>query len=61
VTVPFNRPTILGKEIDYVKAALVAGHLSGNGPFTKQCQPWLESKTGCAKSLLTHSATAALD
>src|SRR2546429_5867608 len=36
-------------------------HLSGDGPFTKRCHQWIEERTGCAKALLTHSCTSALD
>src|SRR5215468_105687 len=58
---PFNRPTLAGREYDYIKAAVDRGQLSGNGPFTKRCQQWLETATGCAKALLTQSCTAALE
>lgn len=37
------------------------GHISGDGQFTSKCNEWLETRTGCAKSLLTHSCTAALE
>ena len=30
-------------------------------PFTKRCHQWIEERTGCAKALLTHSCTSALD
>ncbi len=59
--IPFNRPTLAGREYEYIKAAVDSGQLSGNGPFTKRCQQWLESATGSAKALLTHSCTAALE
>lgn len=59
--VPFNRPGITGKERDYIAEALSSGALAGDGPFTKRCQAWLEKRTGCAKVLLTHSCTAALE
>ena len=59
--VPFNRPLVTGSEYDYIKAAVDSGHLSGNGPFTKRCEQWIESMTGCRKALLTHSCTAALE
>jgi dTDP-4-amino-4,6-dideoxygalactose transaminase len=36
-------------------------HLSGDGPFTRRCQAWLESTIGCPKALLTHSGTGALE
>ncbi|MEP7309722.1 MAG: dTDP-4-amino-4,6-dideoxygalactose transaminase [Acidobacteriota bacterium] len=59
--IPFNRPCLVGKEFEYMRAALEQGHLSGNGPFTKRCSRWLESNTGCVKALMTHSCTAALE
>jgi dTDP-4-amino-4,6-dideoxygalactose transaminase len=51
----------MGKEIEYIQQAIENGHLSGNGPFTKGCQTWLEEKVGSLKVLLTHSCTAALE
>src|SRR6267142_4251656 len=59
--IDFNRPYAVGKEFDYIQAAIKAAHLSGNGEFTKQCQGWLEKKLGSRKALLTHSCTAALE
>ena len=61
MNIPFNKPCLAGREFDYMRAALDRGHLSGNGPFTKRCSHWLESRTGCARALLTHSGTAALE
>lgn len=61
-TIPYNRPFIVGKELEYIKQAVMDhGHISGNGPFTKKCQTWLEQNLGCPKALLTHSCTAALE
>ena len=59
--IPFNRPYVTGREFHYVNAAIEAGHLSGNGDFTRKCNGWLERTTGCAASLLTHSCTGALE
>lgn len=59
--VPFNRPTLTGSEYAYIKEAVEGGHLSGNGPFTRRCQQWIEQTTRCRKALLTHSCTAALE
>ena len=36
-------------------------HLSGDGMFTKRCHQWIEERTGCARALLTHSCSSALD
>ena len=59
--IPFNKPFIAGKELDYIAEAVKNGHLSGRGPFTEKCCKWLEKKTGIKKALLVHSATAALE
>ncbi|MCP3371004.1 dTDP-4-amino-4,6-dideoxygalactose transaminase [Bradyrhizobium cajani] len=59
--IPFNRPYTTGKEQGYIQDALESLHLSGDGRFTKLCHQWLEQRTGCAKALLTHSCTSALD
>jgi dTDP-4-amino-4,6-dideoxygalactose transaminase len=59
--IPFNRPHGVGTEFAYIQAAIANGHLSGNGPFTGNCQRWLEAQIGCHKALLTHSCTAALE
>ena len=59
--VPFNRPHIVGKELEYIARAHDNGQLAGDGPFTRQCQTWLERRTGARKALLTHSCTAALE
>jgi dTDP-4-amino-4,6-dideoxygalactose transaminase len=59
--IPFNRPYMTGGELGYIAQAHANGHLSGDGAFTKRCNAWLESHTGAAKALLTHSCTAALE
>jgi dTDP-4-amino-4,6-dideoxygalactose transaminase len=57
----FSKPHIAHRELDYLKQALQTGTLSGNGPFTQECQTWLTQLTGCKQALLTHSCTAALE
>jgi dTDP-4-amino-4,6-dideoxygalactose transaminase len=59
--IPFNWPYASGKELVYVAEAQRNHQLSGDGPFTKRCHHWIEQQTGCAKALLTHSCTSALD
>lgn len=61
MTIPFNKPYVAGNEINYIKQACERGVLSGNGPFTKKCQAFLQEILGVKKSLLTHSCTAALE
>ena len=59
--IPFNKPFLTGGELDYIREAHENHHLSGDGPFTKRCQEWLERATGSRKALLTHSGTGALE
>jgi len=59
--IPFNKPFIVGRELDYITRAVAEGHLSGDGSFTKRCHQWLEERLGCRCVLLTHSCTAALE
>lgn len=59
--IPFNKPYMTGKELDYIKQAYKNGHMAGDGDFTKKCSKWLENVTGASKALLTHSCTAALE
>ena len=40
--IPFNKPSLVGNELRYVQQAIDAGHISGNGAFTKRCHAHLE-------------------
>jgi dTDP-4-amino-4,6-dideoxygalactose transaminase len=59
--IPFNRPMIVGREIDYIREAVSFGQLAGDGSFTERCQDWLADFIGARTVLLTHSCTAALE
>lgn len=59
--IPFNRPTMVGNEIRYLRDAIRRAQLSGDGYYTKKCNAKIESITGCSKALITHSCTAALE
>lgn len=59
--IPFNKPYMTGRELDYIVQAHTNLHLAGDGNFTKQCHAWLEQRVDCHKALLTHSCTAALE
>ncbi|MBM1172022.1 dTDP-4-amino-4,6-dideoxygalactose transaminase [Microvirga arabica] len=61
VEIPFNRPTLIGKEITYLRDAIRRGQLSGDGYFTSRCNMLITELTGAQKVLLTHSCTAALE
>lgn len=59
--VDFNRPVVVGKELEYMQQAIANGHISGDGPFTKRCHTLLENQIGVRKALLTTSCTHALE
>lgn len=59
--IPFNRPTLAGNELVYLKQAFEGGKLSGDGPFTKRCRAILEEATASRAALLTTSCTHALE
>lgn len=61
MTIPFNRPYLVGRELENIAQAHAMGQLSGDGSFTRACHAWLEQRTGTRKALLTHSCTAALE
>ncbi|MDD4273158.1 MAG: dTDP-4-amino-4,6-dideoxygalactose transaminase [Desulfobacter postgatei] len=59
--VPFNRPYIAGKEMYYIAQAVLGGRSSGDGPFTKKCNTFIENLLDAPKALLTQSYGSALD
>ena len=59
--IPFNIPPHLGTEEGKIAEAIGAHKICGDGRFTKECNAWLENKTGSAKALLTTSCTHALE
>lgn len=59
--ISFNVPPLVGTELDYVKKAIENHKICGDGPFTKECNAWLENRFGAQKVLLTTSGTTALE
>jgi dTDP-4-amino-4,6-dideoxygalactose transaminase len=59
--VPFNRPSVVGREVAYMAEAIQRGHISGDGEFTRRCQDLLKQRLGVEAALLTTSGTHALE
>lgn len=59
--IPFNKPYITGKELDFITDVVNSGKLSGNGKYTKLAQSFFEQQFGIKKALLTTSCTDALE
>ncbi len=59
--ISFNVPPYIGTELDYVKQAIDAHKICGDGQFTKKCHAFLEERFNAQKVLLTTSGTTALE
>ena len=59
--IKFNIPPYVGTEMENVKKAIESEKICGDGAFTKECNKWMEDKTGTSKALLTTSCTHALE
>ena len=59
--IPFNKPFLVGKELDYIAQALAFGNLGGDGHFTRACAQLLERRFGISCVLMTPSCTASLE
>lgn len=59
--IPFNRPAVVGRELEYISQVFDSGHLAGEGRFTRMCSEWMQREFDIPKALLTTSCTAALE
>jgi dTDP-4-amino-4,6-dideoxygalactose transaminase len=59
--IPFNRPTVVGKELYYISQTIHNEWSAGDGAFTRKCRQLLEEALGVPKVLLTTSCTDALE
>lgn len=59
--IPFNRPTVVGKELYYISQTIHNEWSAGDGAFTKKCCQLIEESLGVPKVLLTTSCTDALE
>ena len=59
--IPFNKPFIAGKELEYIAQAVAAGHIAADGPFTRLCSEFFEQRFRIQRVLMAPSCTAALE
>ena len=59
--IPFNKPSAVGKERQYIAEAIASGQLGGDGPFAQRCEQLLQQRYSIPYALLTHSCTGALE
>lgn len=59
--IPFNRASIVGNELLYIRQAIDAMHIAGDGIFTQKCNALIEEILGVPRAFLTTSCTHALE
>lgn len=59
--IPFVKISSSDKQLKYLAQAMKNGHISGDGPFSRLCENWLEEYLNSPKALLTTSCTDALE
>jgi dTDP-4-amino-4,6-dideoxygalactose transaminase len=65
MTIPFARPYLTGKEIQYISDLIEnvphGSNICGDGPYSKRCEHLMEEKFGAHTAMLTTSCTSALE
>jgi dTDP-4-amino-4,6-dideoxygalactose transaminase len=59
--IPFNKPFIVGKELEYIAQAVALGNIGGDGKFTQASSRLLEERFGIHRVMMVPSCTAALE
>ena len=61
VRIPFNKPSLVGRELEYIADAVDSQVTAGGGKYTDRAQRILQESTGESSVFLTTSCTAALE
>lgn len=59
--IPFNKPGLVGRELEYMHQAVERGNLAGDGEFSRRCMSFIKGQYDVRAVLLTPSCTAALE
>ena len=59
--IDFNRSSIQGSELDYIRETIEIGQVAGDQTFSRKCQALLQDSLGCRRALVTTSCTHALE
>ena len=57
----FNKPSLEGRELEYIRRSIEEGHTSASGPFGSLVRTLLTEEIGACDVLMTTSCTAALE
>ena len=61
IAIPFNRSSLLGRELEYIFRTMTIGQIAGDQHFSKKCHALLEQILGVPRALVTTSCTHALE
>jgi dTDP-4-amino-4,6-dideoxygalactose transaminase len=61
ISIPFNRSTLMGRELEHIYRAMKGGQIAGDQSYSRKCQALLEQVLGVSRALLTTSCTHALE
>jgi len=61
IEIPFNRSSLLGRELEYIFQTMSIGQIAGDQTYSKKCHALLERTLGVPKALVTTSCTHALE
>ncbi len=59
--IPFNKSSLIGRELEYIFQSVASGDISGDQQFSKRCHRFLERIFSAQKALVTTSCTHALE
>lgn len=60
-TIPFNRSSLRGRELEYIFQTISIGQIAGDQTFSKRCHALLEETLRTRRALVTTSCTHALE
>ena len=60
-SIPFNRSSLQGRELEYIFQTITNGQIAGDQTFSRKCHAFLEENLGVEKALVTTSCTHALE
>ena len=61
LSIPFNRSSLEGRELEYIFQTISVGQIAGDQLFSKKCHKLLEETLGVRRALVTTSCTHALE
>jgi dTDP-4-amino-4,6-dideoxygalactose transaminase len=59
--IPFNRSSLVGRELEHIFRTMTIGQIAGDQTYSKKCHALLEEVLGVKKALVTTSCTHALE